>query len=139
MLLVAGLIVYTLFFVSEETRIAKRLEKGRKAFEAERVLTMAGLISADYSDEYGYEKATLLRVMQSFFSDHRDIQVEFVSTEIECTAEDRAHVRLRLRFGGDVANESFHDVSLRNPRGVVFRIDLVKRGRSWKVVRFALP
>ena len=133
------MLIYTLFFVSEETRIVKRLEKGRKAFERERILTMAGLISADYSDDYGYEKATLLRVMQSFFSEHREIEAQFLSLKIECTSEDRAHVELQVRFGGDVANESFHGVALRNPRGVAFEIDLVKRGRSWKVVRFALP
>lgn len=133
-----GVMLYGLFFVSEETRIARAVEKGRRAFVEERLLTMAGLISSRYEDRYGYDKATLIQAMRVFFREHGDIRAEIDRMGIEVTGETEAVVELQIRFSGDLDSESFHGVGLARPEGVGVRISMDKQGRSWKVVRFEL-
>ncbi len=130
---------YSFFFASDETRIARTIEKGRRAFEKEQLLRMLSFISSDYRDEYGYEKSSLLGSMRTFFSEHNDIQVKILKMEITVTPEDGvAVVNLLLAFGGDVVDERFQGRALHQEEGTSVRIDMKKEGRAWRVVRFSM-
>ena len=137
-LLILGLILYSFFFTSAETRIARAIQKGQRAFNNKHLFNVAVLVSHEYKDDYGFDKSSLVGTVQQFFRDHEKIDVEIRSLQIEVTSPGKAVANAVVVFREKVAYEYFHGVDLRNPNGVYVQMFLIEQGRMWKFKRFAL-
>lgn len=80
-----GAFVYMLVmhvFISDETRIERQIQKGRKALENEAILSIASLVAEDYRDEYGHDRAELLAGLRSFFQTADELQIDITRIRV---------------------------------------------------------
>ncbi len=123
-------VLYTYVLISDETRIRRVIEKGRKAIEEESLLTAATLIADNYRDEYGQDRGTVLGGLRSLFQSTENLQIDIHSTEITVDNED-AEAVVTFSLSGEHGGHSFRDIAPdRKTGGSVY---FAKGDGGWKV------
>ncbi len=129
-----GAVVYVLsvyVLVDDETRIERRIEKGRRAIEEESLLTLATLIAEDYHDEFGQDRAMVLGGLRSFFQSTENLKIHIKSRNINVD-ESNVEAHIEFAISGEIGGERLKD--LRPDETVGVTIFFSERGGSWKVI-----
>ncbi|HQO33538.1 MAG TPA: hypothetical protein PLG59_02685 [bacterium] len=138
-LLLIVLSFYVLFhfvFISDETRIQRRIEKGRAAIEKENLLTLAGLVSEKYRGNVGTEKSELLGNLHQLFQMSENIRIQVHSTEIRVNGTE-ADVSVRFTMSGTLDGKDFSGVQSGETETIGLRF--AKEDRAWRVVEVTEP
>lgn len=131
----AGLIAYILLRPSEKERVHRFIEKGRKAVEARSVIRLEPLIHPQYTDENGFDKATLLAQARQAFQDAEELQVEIREETITLSDDNlTATVNLLVMVTGKVDGEAFAGFASKDNAPERLVLDLEKyMGKEWRL------
>ena len=132
--LLLAVIAYVLLahvFISEETRIERQIQRGRKAIEDEAILTIASLVAVDYRDDQGHDRSALLAGLRSFFQTVDEVLIGITSMRVTVT-DSRAEVSIQFRISGTLDSERFSGLGSRETETVQLRFS--KRAGSWQLV-----
>ena len=78
------------FFEGEEARVKKVIYKAKSVTEKESVIGLANCISADYSDEFGNDRRSLVLLAKTLFDEYRNISITIDELNIEEIDEEKA-------------------------------------------------
>jgi len=122
-------------FVSDETRLRLQLGSMTRAVEQGNVLKLEGTIAADYSDDSGLDKSTLLGAVSSYRQQHdglfihlSDVEVKVEPDHEKATVVFIAKVMARPKGGGETQLVSDR-----------FRLYFRKTDQGWKLYRAESP
>lgn len=133
--LAAGLIVFVWLRPSEKQRVHRFIEKGQKAVEARSVIRLEPLIHPQYTDENGFDKATLLAQARQAFQDAEELQVEIREETISLSDDNlTATVDLVVMVTGKINGEAFAGFASKDnaPEKVVLDLEKYK-GKEWRL------
>ena len=126
--------VATRVFISEEARIEKQIQRGRKAIEDESILTIALMVAEDYRDESGNDRSTLLAQVRHFFQVADNLKLGIRSVNVT-VADSEAEALIRFTISGMLSGESFAGLGSTGPESA--RLRFSRRSGSWQVVEAA--
>jgi hypothetical protein len=124
------------FFVTDERRIQKLIAAMERTVEQGQVLRLEGAIAQDYSDDYGFDKTTLLAAVRSAHQQYSEVLIHITDMKIT-VAPDRQSaqaifiVKILARQAGSVA-----DTEIRTERP---RLHFRKSDQGWRLVRTETP
>ncbi|MFH1741816.1 MAG: hypothetical protein ABIH23_22660 [bacterium] len=136
-ILIIALIIYVLIhyvFISEETRIERQIEKGRKAVENESILSISSLISENYRGEFGQDRSEFFALIHQFFQHVENSKINIVSREIDVIGNE-AVVSVHFTLSGTINGQPFTGLEAEQMDKI--RLRFVKQDGSWKVVETA--
>ena len=122
-------------FVSDETRLRLQLGSMTRAVEQGNVLKLEGTIAADYSDDSGLDKSTLLGAVSSYRQQHDGLSIHLSDVEVKVEPDHEkaavvfiAKVMARPKGGGETQLVSDR-----------FRLYFRKTDQGWKLYRAESP
>ena len=124
------------FFVTDEKRIQKLIATMEQAVEQGNVLRLEGAIAPDYSDDYGFDKTTLLATVRSAHQQYSEILIHITDMKITVTPDHQTAqavfiAKILARTAGSVT-----DTEIRTERP---RLHLHKGDQGWRLVRTETP
>ncbi len=75
------------FFEGEEARLKKAIYKAKRFTEKENVIGLTSCLSADYSDEFGNDRRSLVLLAKSLFDEYRNILITIDELDMEIDGE----------------------------------------------------
>lgn len=132
---IAGaLLVWTIrqIFVTDEDRIQQQISRMKRAIEFGKIVSLSNDIAADYSDNLGFDKRTVLGFIHSMRRQYDAVLIRI--SELDVTvAPDRATARVNLRVQALSANANrIAQAELCDDR---YQLDFRRDGRAWKLFR----
>jgi hypothetical protein len=135
-LILAGWWLWQRIFVTDEQRIARQISSMARAVETGNLLNLEAGIAQDYSDDFGFDKSTVLAAVRSFRAQHDAILI-LISDEKITVEPDRQQAQ--AVFIAKIlakAKGSVTDSELRTDR---FRIRFRKTDQGWQMTRAESP
>ena len=131
-----GRAVWQRYFVSEETRIKRVIARGEQAVEEGNLLKLEGVLTADYSDQYGLDKSSALGAVRQFRTQYPSVFIHISDLAIT-VGDDRqtAQATLIARVLAGPAEDPAA-TEIRNER---LRVHLRQTDQGWKVFRVETP
>ncbi len=123
-------------FVTDEQRVRKLIGSMQHAVETGNLLKLEAGIAQDYSDEFGFDKSTLIGAVRSFRAQYDGVLI-FIS-DLRVTVEPD-HQQAQAVFIAKVLAKqkgSLTDSELRTDR---FRLTFRKTDQGWKMTRAETP
>lgn len=84
----SGMHIFSLITEGEEGRLKRAIYKAKRAAEKEKLLSLPDHISADYHDELGNDRRTLLAIARIFFQDCDKIVILIDSMEVTVEGQE---------------------------------------------------
>jgi len=123
-------------FVTDETRIRRQITLMTRSVEKGNVLELSDALAADYSDDWGMDKSTLLGAVHSFRTDYDLLSIHL--SDLKVTV-DPDHQKGQAAFMAKVTARPKGSPSekevLTNHFGLYFR----KTDSKWKLTRVESP
>jgi len=91
--------------ISPEDEIRQFIEAGVEAGENRSVVDLSELIHPDYSDQNGYNRKQLGKLLRVYFFRHKTIHLFTRIDEIELLTDNEASVRLHVAMAGTVISD----------------------------------
>ena len=85
--------VVTIILEGEKGRLKRTIYKAKRVAERENIVGLTKYISADYYDELGNDRRSLLLITKSFFDEYRNILIVINTLEI-IIEEEKAAARI---------------------------------------------
>ncbi len=126
-----SLILYFIFFPSDERRIKKLFKEGSTAVEKEDLDSVMSKVSFHYRDDYGLTYLYLKESMKTVFNQMRDIRIEYENVTLsveEKTATADMDVRVIATIGSDTGY-----VMGDLPKPVHLKFTLEKERTKWLI------
>ena len=123
-------------FVTDEQRIQRQISSMARAVETGNLLKLEAGIAQDYSDDFGFDKSTVLVAVRSFRA--RQDGVLILISDLKITVEPD-HQRAQAVFIAKIlakAKGSLADSELRADR---FRLAFRKTDHGWQMTRAESP
>lgn len=137
-LLLAGLgwWLFERVFVTDEQRVQRLITSMTRAVEAGNLLKLEAGIAQDYSDDFGFDKSTLLGVVRSFRAEYDRVSVSISEMDIVVEPDHRsAHAgftgKILARRKGATAEAEVH-----NDR---YWLSFRKTDQGWLVIHVEFP
>ena len=128
--------VWQRVFVTDETRIKKQIAVMESAVEKGKLLQLADAVAADYSDDWGMDKSTLLGGVSSFRSQYDAI---FIHLSDLAVTGDSDHQKAQAVFIAKVLAKAKGSLSESEVRSERFRLYFRKNDAGWKLIRAESP
>ena len=135
-LVFAGWWLWQRIFVTDEQRIQRQISSMARAVETGNLLKLEAGIAQDYSDDFGFDKSTVLVAVRSFRA--RQDGVLILISDLKITVEPD-HQRAQAVFIAKIlakAKGSLADSELRTDR---FRLLFRKTDQGWQMTRAESP
>jgi hypothetical protein len=121
---------------SEEERVMRVLESGRRSVEAGSIFTLNNLLAANYRDSSGLDRQMVLGVLKDLFDQTKTRAVIFGPVQIELEDE---HATANVQFFFDAQLTDAHSKYQRHlseSRDDMQSIEVLlqKRKRGWEIV-----
>jgi hypothetical protein len=123
-------------FVTDEQRVRKLIGSMQKAVETGNLLKLEAGIAQDYTDEFGFDKSTVIGAVRSFRAQYDAVLI--ILTDLHVTIEpDHQHAQA-VFIAKILAKQkgSLADSELRSDR---FRLLFRKTDQGWKMTRAETP
>ncbi|MCG7853019.1 MAG: hypothetical protein MIO92_10910 [Methanosarcinaceae archaeon] len=133
LLIIVGVVLFFLFFPSDESRIKKLIGEGSIAIDKEDIDAVMSKVSYNYRDDYGLTYLYIRESMKTVFQRMENIKVEHENLKIvvqDKTAEADMDVRIIATIG-DETGYIFGDM----PKPVHLRFTLEKERTTWLVTK----
>ena len=115
--------------ISPEDEIRQFIEAGVEAGENRSVDDLSELIHPDYSDQSGYNRKQLGKLLRVYFFRHKTIHLFTRIDEIELLTDNEANVRLHVAMAGTVISD-VNALSSLSARIYRFELQLFKQ-QEW--------
>ena len=135
-LVFAGWWLWQRIFVTDEQRIQRQISSMARAVETGNLLKLEAGIAQDYSDDFGFDKSTVLVAVRSFRRQQDGVLI--LITDLKITVEPD-HQRAQAVFIAKIlakAKGSLADSELRTDR---FRLAFRKTDQGWQMTRAESP
>jgi hypothetical protein len=135
-LVATGWWLWQRIFVTDELRIQRQISSMARAVETGNLLKLEAGIAQDYSDDFGFDKSTVLVAVRSFRAQHDAILI-LISDEKITVEPDHQHAN--AVFIAKIltkAKGSRADSELRTDR---FRLGFRKTDQGWLMTRAESP
>lgn len=122
-------------WLTEEERVLRVLEKGRRAVEAGSVYSVSSILDGKYMDASGLDRASVLRVLQDFFNDTEqrkvrfglmNIQIEGNQAQVDISFQLQAQLENRFSPYQRHLSEAERDMKK-------LRVTLIKERKNWLI------
>jgi hypothetical protein len=136
LLVLASWWLWQRIFVTDEQRIQRQISSMARAVEAGNLLKLEAGIAQDYSDDFGFDKSTLLGAVRTFRAQHDAILILITDEKI---AVEPDHQRAEAVFIAKIlakAKGSVTDSELRTDR---FRLSFRKTDQGWQMTGAESP
>lgn len=123
-------------FGGEQARIKKFIMTGKARIEKKNLLGISDMVSFDYKDKYGNDRATLVFGVKSFVSYYKDVFINIESVDVKLNeARTEADVEVVALIIGRTGQGASGAVTqgLEGEKGK-FRLKLVKENDGWKLL-----
>jgi hypothetical protein len=135
-LVLAGWWLWQKIFVTDEQRVQRQISSMVRAVETGNLLKLEGAVAQDYSDDFGFDKSTVLAAVRAFRAQQDGVLI--LISDLAVTIEpDRQHAH--AVFIAKVlakAKGSFADSELRTDR---YRLSFRKTDQGWQMTRAESP
>jgi hypothetical protein len=123
-------------FVTDEQRVRQLIGSMQRAVETGNLLKLEAGIAQDYSDEFGFDKSTVIGAVRSFRAQYDDVLI-FIS-DLHVTVEPDRQRAQAVFIAKILARQkgSLADSELRTDR---FRLSFRKTDQGWKMIRAETP
>jgi ketosteroid isomerase-like protein len=135
-LILAGWWLWQKIFVTDEQRVQRQISSMARAVETGNLLKLEAGLAQDYSDDFGFDKSTVLGAVRAFRAQHDEILI-FI-TDLKITIEPD-HQQAQAVFIAKIlakAKGSLGDSELRTDR---FRLAFRKTDQGWQMTRAESP
>lgn len=123
-------------FGGEQARIKKFIMTGKARIEKKNLLGISDMVSFNYKDKYGNDRATLVFGVKSFVSYYKDVFINIESVDIKLneakTGADVEVIALIIGRTGQGTSETIMQ-GLEGEKDK-FRLRLVKEEDGWKLL-----
>jgi hypothetical protein len=136
---VAALIIWQVWqrvFVTDEMRVKKQIAVMTSAVERGNLLRLSDVVAADYSDDVGMDKSTLLVEVRAFRSPYDSLSIHL--SELTITV-DPDHQKAHAEFIAKVIAKSKGGSSDNEVRGGQMRLFFRKEDAGWELIRAESP
>ncbi len=131
-LVLLGWWIWQRYFVTDETRIKRAIAAAEDAVAKGNLFKLEGFIAQDYSDQYGFDKSTVLAAVQQFRQQHGTIFIHISDLKITVAADHQtAEAVLIARIVAGTAD----DPSATEVRNERLRLHLRKTDSGWRLYR----
>jgi hypothetical protein len=120
------------FVVSDTDRIQQQLAKMKRAIEFGQIRSLSDYIAADYTDNLGFDKRTVLAFIHTMRRQYDAVLIHISDMDMT-VAPDRTTARVNLRVHALSAN--VHQVTQAEICDDRYRLDFRRDGRTWKLYR----
>ena len=128
--------VWQRVFVTDETRVKKQIAVMESAVEKGKLLQLADVVAADYSDDWGMDKSMLLGGVSSYRSQYDAIFIHLSDLTITV---DPDHQKAQAVFIAKVLAKAKGSLSESEIRSERFRLYFRKNDSTWKLIRVESP
>jgi len=141
-IVIVGIIAFALWqvwqrvFVTDETRIKKQIAVMESAVEKGKLLQLADVVAADYSDDWGMDKSMLLGGVSSFRAQYDAIFIHLSDLTITV---DPDHQKAQAVFIAKVLAKAKGSLSESEVRADRFRLYFRKNDSIWRLIRVESP
>ena len=128
--------IWQRIFVTDEQRVKNQLAGMVRAVEKGDVLRLSDALAADYSDDWGLDKSTLLGAVRSFRSQYDALFIHI--SDLKVTV-DPDHQTAQAIFIAKVLAKAKGSVTPNEIRADRFRLHFRKVDSTWKLERAESP
>jgi hypothetical protein len=135
----AALVIWQVWqrvFVTDETRIKKQIAAMTGAVEKGNLLRLSDAVAADYSDDSGMDKSTLLGEVSAFRSPYDSLSIHLSDLIITI---DPDHRKAHAEFIAKVIAKAKGSSSENEVHGGQMRLFFRKDDAGWELIRAELP
>lgn len=128
-------------FITEETRIQRVIEKGKRSIQGGSYWTIPDMLTADYRDRSGLEKEGVLYAIKSLIDQTSERQIHILRTEIEIQSDREALATVRFLFFAQIktGNTAFRTLLTETAdEAKIAQIRLKKEKNKWKIASTAV-
>jgi hypothetical protein len=139
MVVVAALVIWRVWqrvFVTDEMRVKKRIAVMTSAVEQGNLLRLSDVVAADYSDESGMDKSTLLVEVRAFRSPYDSLSIHL--SDLTVTV-DPDHQKAHAEFIAKVIAKNKGGSSENEVHGGQMRLFFRKDDAGWELIRAESP
>jgi len=130
-------ICFQTIFAKEEGRIRNFILQGRRAAEARDIFACAGMVSNNYQDKYGNDRAILIYNAKEFFAYYKRILIYIEKMEIKLNDSKKEACVELVAVVLVESEESKKEYIFEKDKGR-FQIKLVKENNKWQVQELEL-
>ncbi len=130
-------VLLTYVLISDETRVRRVIEKGRICVEKGSILPLGGLLSAQYQDAGGADRAMALQALRSLFQDTSERTIYTTSVDVQVD-DDRADaiVKYRFQFKGKTNSPRLQQMIDKAAQETqTIHIQFQKEKKTWRIIR----
>ena len=131
--IIFGVVIYILFFPSDESRIKKLFREGSTAIEKEDIDAVMSKVSYNYRDDYGFTYLYIRESMKSVFLRLENIKVEYENLKI-AVHDKTAEADMDVRIIATIGNETGYVLG-DMPNPVHLRFTLEKERIKWLITK----
>jgi hypothetical protein len=117
-------------FVSDAERLRQQIVKMQRAVELGQILTLNNYIAADYTDNLGFDKRSILGYIHSLRQQHDAVLIYLSDLDI-LVATDRATARANLR--AQVVSVNTKQLLQPEASNDHYQLDFRRDGKTWKL------
>jgi hypothetical protein len=132
-LIAVAVVIFFLFYPSDESRIKKLISEGSRAIEKEDIDAVMSKVSYNYRDEYGFTYLYIRESMKSVFQRLENIKVEYENLKI-VVRDKTAEADMDVRIIATIGNETGYVLG-DMPNPVYLRFTLEKERTKWLVTK----
>ncbi len=130
-------VLMTYILISEEERIERTIERGRRAVEKGSIFTLQNLLAANYSDSSGMSREEITGALHNLFRETSERQINIITCHIsidETKQTAQASVKYTFQFQSS-SNLMHHYLSKPSNTTRQVQIHLQKIGGRWKITQ----
>lgn len=129
-------VLLTYILISDETRIQRAIEKGRLCIEEGSILPFGNLLSAQYQDVSGADRAIAMQVLKSLFDETRERKIHLISVNVRIDGDKAdAVVQYRFQFKGKSSSPQLQRlIDEASQETQSMRVQFQKEKKTWRIV-----
>ena len=124
------------YFITDETRIKRLLATATTAVETGNLIKLENVIAYDYSDDFGFDKSTLIGGVRSFRAEYDAIFIHLADLKITVEPD---HTKSQAIFIAKVLAKSKGGAAQTEIRADRYRLFFRKTDQGWKLIRAETP
>ena len=124
-------------FGGEQAKIHKFIMTGKARIEKKNILGLSDMVSYNYKDKYGNDRANIIYGAKSFVSYYKDVLINIESTDIKLNeAKTEADVEVVALIIGRTGQQGSQETIMQGLEGEKdkFRLKLIKEENGWKLL-----
>jgi ketosteroid isomerase-like protein len=123
-------------FVTDEQRVRRQLAALARAVETAHLLKLEDGIAQDYTDDFGFDKSTIIGGVRQFRAQHDAVLILLTELTVEI---DPDRPKAQALFIAKILAKAKGSLSETEVRAERYRVYLRKTDAGWKVTRVESP